>query len=343
MNRAVLVDGTNIDGFLSKYNVITCKLRNSRIKSKQLGIMEMLLSNYDLDIIFIKNGPLSDVKGIVSFFVKKENWDEVQNRLKNIGYFNEFYFLDFDSIEQSNDTKIETINPLIWKGKKYSLKKLYIQDEKIYDTQSPHNREFKIVSFDGVEKQLTGYRGNGTEFGRRALPVEDARCLVNLSMPHNEKKIIEPFAGGGGIVYMYKYINPDIDITSIDIDETLKPGLEFYGSIHIVGSSANVHLSEKYDAIVTEVPFSDNATEQVINSFTNLYNNLTDKGIIVLMCGKNQSKEISDCFSRDLNSNLIFSRELNRKGTDVVIQIWTKNFELKKELNETIESVSKTF
>lgn len=51
MNRAVLVDGTNIDGFLSKYNVITCKLRNSRIKSKQLGIMEMLLSNYDLDII----------------------------------------------------------------------------------------------------------------------------------------------------------------------------------------------------------------------------------------------------------------------------------------------------
>ena len=61
------------------------------------------------------------------------------------------------------------------------------------------------------------------------------------------------------------------------------------------------------------------------------------------MCGKNQNKEISDCFSKDLNSNLIFSRELNRKGTDVVIQIWTKNFELKKELNETIESVSKTF
>lgn len=69
------------------------------------------------------------LKGLFHF-CQKENWDEVQNRLKNIGYFNEFYFLDFDSIEQSNDTKIETINPLIWKGKKYSLKKLYIQDEK---------------------------------------------------------------------------------------------------------------------------------------------------------------------------------------------------------------------
>lgn len=95
---------------------------------------------------------------------------------------------------------------------------------------------------------------------------------------------------------MYKYINPDIDITSIDIDETLKPGLEFYGSKHIVGSSANVHLSEKYDAIVTEVPFSDNATEQVINSFTNLYNNLTDKGIIVLMCGKIKAKKLVIAF-----------------------------------------------
>lgn len=71
MNRAVLVDGTNIDGFLSKYNVITCKLRNSRIKSKQLGIMEMLLSNYDLDIIFIKMDHLVMLRGLFHFSSKK--------------------------------------------------------------------------------------------------------------------------------------------------------------------------------------------------------------------------------------------------------------------------------
>ena len=343
MDRFILVNGTNIDECLEKYNVLTCKLRNSRIKSKQLAIMEMILSNYDLDILFIKNGPLSDVKGIVSFFVRKDKWEDIQKRLKNIGYFNEFYFLDFESGKQENETTIETINPLVWKGRNYSLERLYIQDEKLYDMQSPHNRAFKIFSSDGTEKDLNGYRGNGTELGRRALPVEDARCLVNLSMPHSEKKVIEPFAGGGGIVYMYKYINPNIDITSIDIDETLKPGLEFYGANHIVGGSASVHLTEQYDAIVTEVPFSNNATEEVIESFKNLYSNLTAKGIIVLMCGKSQNYEISNCFLEDLNSNLIFSRELNRKGTDVVIQIWTKNFDLKKELDETVKSVSKTF
>lgn len=343
MDRFILVNGTNIDECLEKYNVLTCKLRNSRIKSKQLAIMEMILSNYDLDILFIKNGPLSDVKGIVSFFVRKDKWEDIQKRLKNIGYINEFYFLDFESGKQENETTIETINPLVWKGRNYSLERLYIQDEKLYDMQSPHNRAFKIFSSDGTEKDLNGYRGNGTELGRRALPVEDARCLVNLSMPHSEKKVIEPFAGGGGIVYMYKYINPNIDITSIDIDETLKPGLEFYGANHIVGSSASVHLTEQYDAIVTEVPFSNNATEEVIESFKNLYSNLTAKGIIVLMCGKSQNYEISNCFLEDLNSNLIFSRELNRKGTDVVIQIWTKNFDLKKELDETVKSVSKTY
>ena len=178
---------------------------------------------------------------------------------------------------------------------------------------------------------------------RRALPVEDARWLVNLSIPFNENKVLEPFAGGGGIIYMYKYINPNVDITSIDIDETLKPGLEYYGAKHIVGSSANVHLSESYDAIVTEVPFSNNATDSVVEAIKNVYANLDEKGIIVLMCGALQSHDIANCLKEDLNSNLLFKKELNRKGTDVVIQVWTKNFELYNELESTISTVSKVF
>lgn len=343
MERYIEIDGKNIRDYLEKYNVLGCKLRNSRIKSKQLGIMEILLSNYDLNVLFIKNGPLGDVKGMITFLVPKDNWDLLNNRLKDIGYCNEFYELDFTDTNQENNTGLKTINPLIWKGASYSLKSLYIQDEKIYEEQSPHNRTFKIMSYDGSEKLIDGYRGDGSELGRRALPVEDARCMVNLSMPYNENKIIEPFAGGGGIVYMYKYINPNIDITSIDIDETLKPGLEYYGANHIVDSSVNVKLNDTYDAIVTEVPFSNNATEQVIEAFKNLYKNLNDKGMIVLMCGVDQSKDIMQCFVNDLNSNLLFSKNINRKGTDVVIQVWTKNFELKQELDNTISTVSKTF
>lgn len=343
MDRFIEADEKNVESVILKYNVLCCKLRNSRIKSKQLGIMEMLMLNYDLNVLFIKNGPLGDVKGLVSFAVDKNSWDKVISRLNCLGYFNKFYTLDFKNDKAENNSDIETINPLNWKGLKYSLNTVFIQDEKLYEEQSPHNRIFKIMSHNGEEREIRGYRGNGTDLGRRALPVEDARCLVNLSMPYVENRVLEPFAGGGGIVFMYKYINPDIDITSIDIDEALKPGLEYYGAKHIVGNSATVHLTESYDAIVTEVPFSGNATEQVICSFKNFYNNLTQMGIIVLMCGIDQNHEIFECFKNDLDSNLLFSKNLNRKGTDVVIQVWTKNFDLKKEFKNTVETISKTF
>lgn len=343
MNRYIEVDGKNAKKYVESYNILCCKLRNSRIKSKQLGIMEFLMLMYDQNALFIKNGPLGDVKGLVSFLINKDNWENVISRLNYLGYFNEFYYLNFENVNSINNTNIETINPLVWKGMNFSINQLLIQDENIYEIQSPHNRDFKIISYDGMEKDLKGYRGDGTELGRRALPVEDARCLVNLSMPFSEKKIIEPFAGGGGIIYMYKYINPDINITSIDIDATLKPGLEYYGANHIVGDSASVHLNDTYDAIVTEVPFSLNATPKIINTIENLYDNLTEKGIVVLMCGENQSEPISQCLGQSLNSNKIFSKKLNRKGTDVVIQMWTKNFELHNELESTTDIVSKTF
>ena len=343
MERYVEIDGKNIKNLISKNDVVCCKLRNSRIKSKQLAIMEMLLMNYDLDLRFIKNGPLGDVKGLVSFLISKDKTDTLTERLNKIGYFNEFYLLNFDSQKSENKSDIETINPLVWKGLNFSIETIYKQDEELYEQQSPHNRPFKIVSYNGEEKTLSGYRGNGTDMGRRALPVEDARCLVNLSIPFSGNKILEPFAGGGGIIYMYKYINPDVDITSIDIDETLRPGLEYYGAKHIVGSSANVHLSDSYDAIVTEVPFSDNATASVVESIKNVYSNLDEKGLIVLMCGVRQSNDIAKCLKEDLNSNLLFKKELNRKGTDVVIQVWTRNFELYNELESTISTVSKVF
>ena len=221
MERYVEIHRKNIKELVLNNNVICCRLRNSRIKSKQLAIMEMLLMNYDLGLRFIKNGPLGDVKGLVSFLILKDKMEVLEERLNRIGYFNEFYLLNFDAEICENKSNIETINPLVWKGLNFSIETIYKQDEKVYELQSPHNRTFKIVSYNGEEKVLNAYRGIGTDMGRRALPVEDARCLVNLSIPFSENKVLEPFAGGGGIIYMYKYINPNVKITSIEIDQTI--------------------------------------------------------------------------------------------------------------------------
>ena len=339
MDRFIEVDKRNIKELIKTNKILVCKLRNSRIKAKQIGIMEMLMLNYDLNVLFIKNGPLGDVKGIVSFLVSNKLFDLVLDRLKYVGYFNVFYILNFDN-KQKNNTNIKTINPLNFKGLSYSLKTILIQDEKLYEKDSSHNRSFKIISFD-KEKEVIGYRGTGKDLGRRALPVSDARCMVNLSIPFIRENVVDPFAGAGGIVYMLKKIKPSINITSIDIDKTLEPGLVYYGAKHITSDASEVTLEEKFDAIITEVPFNKSSTNKILNSFKNIYKYLNEKGIIVLMCGIDQFDEIGALFNRDLNINLLFFKKLNRKGTNVVIGIWTKDINLKKELNYAIEIINK--
>ncbi len=343
MEKYLEVEKKNLKELLKDYNVMCCKIRNSRIKSKQLAILEMIMLNYEKDVCFIKNPPLGDVKGIISFFVRKSDWNEVVNRLKYLGYSNRFFELSFNDTTSINETDILSINRLNWKGLDYSLLNLFEQDEKKYEQQSPHNREFKIISNDGTVKTLEGYRGDGSEFGRRALPVEDARCMVNLSVPFRNKNIIDPFAGGGGIIYMYKYINPTVTMTSIDIESVLKPGLEFYGSTHHVGNASETKINKMFDALVTEVPFNQKAVEDIKATLSNMYNNLNKNAIIVFMCSSSQSEELEKFLSANLESNLIFKKQLNRKGTDVAIQIWTKDKELSNDLTSLIKIVKEIY
>jgi hypothetical protein len=52
----------NIDNYLNEYSVIVCMIRNSRLKAKQIAILEMLFAQIDNEIILIKKGPLGDIK-----------------------------------------------------------------------------------------------------------------------------------------------------------------------------------------------------------------------------------------------------------------------------------------
>ena len=63
----------------------------------------------------------------------------------------------------------------------YSISNLFFQDKQIYKKHSADNRKF-IIRQNNKDKVVYGYRGDGSEMGRRALPVEDARCMVNLCL-----------------------------------------------------------------------------------------------------------------------------------------------------------------
>jgi hypothetical protein len=343
MNFYAEITKSNIDSFLFEYEIIICKIRNSRIKAKQIAILEMIFLQLDNGIFFIKNGPLGDVKGVISFLCPKNNLETFKERLCFLGYSDIFYILDFVNIENKNITNLDSMNPLIWKEKKFSIGIFYSQNINIYEEQSPHNRKFKISCENGEIKEIKGYRGDGTELGRRALPVEDARCMVNLSQPQKNIKMIDPFAGAGGIIYQFRYIVPDGNVTSVDIDPILKPGLEYYGAAHYVMDAGEITFSENsFDSLITEVPFSINAIDDIVRTLKKLNSCIQMNGVFIIMCGKNQSNNIERTME-ELHNFLLFKQEINRKGTDVEIQIWYKNKEIINKLYDFMAILRKIY
>jgi hypothetical protein len=337
------VTKNNIDDYLYRYNIIACKIRSSRLKAKQIAILEILFAQIDNEILAIKNGPLGDIKGMISFFCPKDKLDSFRERLFGIGYCSKFYLLDFEDESCKNNTDLRPINPLVWKGCKFSVTGFFAQDKKIYEDQSPNKREFKIVDFNGEVKTVPGYRGDGTELGRRALPVEDARCMVNLSLPQKNKRLLDPFAGAGGIIYGFKYIAPNGTAASIDIDPVLKPGLEFYGSAHHVMNAADASFpANSFDSVVTEVPFAEDVIDTLTESFKKINPCVSEDGVYVIMCEDNQTPKIYDTMT-ELGNYCLFTHEVDRKGMDVELSIWWKNKNLFPDMENFIEILKEIF
>jgi tRNA G10 N-methylase Trm11 len=160
--------------------------------------------------------------------------------------------------------------------------------------------------------------------------------MVNLSQPWKNKKMLDPFAGAGGIIYQFKYIVPDGIMTSTDIDPILKPGLEFYGSTHYVMNAGEASFQENsFDSVITEVPFSDNAEIDIVKTLKNINTCLSENGVYVIMCKKDQSGFIRETME-ELNKFQLFGHEIDRKGIDVEIQVWHKNSILLDEMRDFI-------
>jgi hypothetical protein len=334
---------SNIDDYLYEYKVVLCKIRSSRIKAKQIAVLEMMFLQFDNEILFVKNGPLGDIKGIISFLCPAKNIVSFKERLKFSGYCYTFYLLDFDNFTQKNIPGLNSINPMIWKGKKFSVTVFFNMDNKIFTEQSPNNRLFKIIDNNNEIKEIKGYRGDGSDTGKRALPVEDARCMVNLSQPFKNKRMIDPFAGAGGIIFQFKYIAPKGIMTSIDIDPILKPGLESYASTHYVMNSGDASFPENsFDSVITEVPFSDNVEIDIINALKKIDACLSKNGVYIIMCNEDQSEFIYKTME-ELKNFLLFSHEIDRKGTDVEIQIWHKNSALLDEMKDFISVLKEVY
>jgi tRNA G10 N-methylase Trm11 len=167
--------------------------------------------------------------------------------------------------------------------------------------------------------------------------------MVNLSQPFRNKRMIDPFAGAGGIIYQFKYAVPDGTMTSVDIDPVLKPGLESYGSTHYVMNCDDASFPENsFDSVISELPFSDNAETDIIKALKNIDACISKTGVYIIMCDKNQSEFIRKT-TEELKIFHVFSHEIDRKGTEVEIHILHKSGILLNEMKEFISVLKEVF
>lgn len=330
----------NIDEITNKFSLFLFKIRNSRIKAKSLAIMEAYALLNDLGGVVVKNSPMGDIKGVFCVAVENKFVEVAKLRFNRLGYSNQVMYLDFKNATGTNESDLVSINKLAIKGKPFDVKMVYLEEATTFIEEAPDRRKFLLISDDGSVKEVKGYRGDGTETGKRALPVEDCRLLVNLAMINEDHIILDPFAGGGGIIFQAKKTTSKL--LSNDIDYKLSAGLTDYGSNHTTEDVKNLSFQKNsFDAIITEVPFSETCNQVIVDFFNKSYDYLTENGRIVVMVSRSQKEFVNKFIKKEFYKFLEF--DLDRKGTDVTICAYTKSEQDYNNLNTIYEQIKTIF
>ena len=323
-----------IEALLQRGLVLVAELRPSRRRAKRLAVLELLQRLAPWQARFIRNGPFGEVRGLLSLLIRPPDADgppryaalsEEARRglaalLEGIGYCRRFYLLDFDAPDAAEALvpPWPGAGPPRWKRLPFALHALHAVDEARVRAEAPDRRSFVLLGEDGVARTVQGYRGDGSAMGRRALPVEDARLLVNLACGPGTRRLLEPFAGGGGIVYQARRLYPDAELHSLDIAPELAAGLRAYGALHQVGDAAQFSSALRFDALATELPFGEAATPELALAVARLQAVLTDTSRQALMCAPYQAAALRRALE-ETGAEVSPALPLDRKGSAVSI------------------------
>ncbi|TVR61594.1 MAG: hypothetical protein EA426_03275, partial [Spirochaetaceae bacterium] len=227
-----------------------CRVTSSRSKSVALAKAEVKTLLADCLVELPAGGPLSEQKGVFWFSLAEEFLEQLESRAVRLGYTERI-----DAIEPVPAPSGRHGGELIrWKKKWYAVAPAWEQDESELRESSPDRRMFYLLNADGTVEPAPGYRGDGSATGPKALPVHDARLLLNLVFRPQASELLDPFAGAGGIVY--EASKAGYSVSSMDIEPRIAPGLESFGSKHVVGDAAAMPFADgTFPAIATELPY----------------------------------------------------------------------------------------
>ena len=304
---------------MSEKQILIFGIKPSRKKAKSLAMLEVKSVLSDMkEADVIDGGPLSTRSGtFMAFLPACVSAGDLMPAFGRLGYIEQV-----DALVKSDDLN-DAKEKVKWKGGLYDLESVYKDDKEKAREQAPDRRPFLLPDSAGQLRYVRGYRGDGTKTGRRALPVEDCRVLLNIAHLKKGQRVLDPFAGGGGIVFAAR--NFGLDVYSSDIDPILQYGLADYGARHAVASVEELPFQDAFfDSVVTEAPFDKNITPVIARGLEEIVRVTTARASIVMMTSEEQAQDIRDK-ARQLNLMAYADVSLDRKGTSVHIFAWRKS------------------
>jgi hypothetical protein len=209
-----------------------------------------------------------------------------------------------------------------WRRRWWQAVRVYQADEATLRERAPDRRPFLLECGDGQVREVRGYRGTGTDGARRALPVADARMLVNLAGPPRGV-LLDPFAGAGGIAL--EAGEAGWTVVTADVDPVLRFGLSALAALHLVADVRRLPLrAGAVGAVVTEPPYDRGAGALLLEALPGLARVLRPGGRMALLVTPDQATLARRAAAA---AGLLpgLDSPVDRKGLDVVALTWTAN------------------
>ena len=293
--------------------LLILRLRATRSHARALAVAETVAALAHLGCAPEPGGPLSEQRQIAWVSIDQDKVDALPDEIPPLGYVSTIDVLE--SPYRDGGVSVR------WKGRSYRLRRCYADDTEELRELAPDRRTF-VLDGPAGPREVVGYRGTGGNvLGRRGLPVVDARLLANLTGRLRGARILDPFAGAGGVVVAVQAAGGTC--YTADIDRIVALGLaKLNDGRHVVADAEHLPFRDAaFDAIATEVPFDASADEGVKQAFIASAQLLRENGRVVVMCSRSQAAQLR---SAPIGLSLVIDEAVLRRKLSLRVLAWNR-------------------
>jgi Methyltransferase domain len=287
--------------------------RAARRRARAAAVAEALGLLHDLEASAPAGGPLSERGGVFWVELPERRLAAAATRLPRLGYST--------TVDLLVGAGPAATAALRWRGRAWRLERLHAEDPGGHRERAPDRREFLVEAEDGRVREVRGYRGDGAPLGRRGLPVCDARLLVNLVAPAGPGRLLDPFAGVGGVALEARAAG--WSVVTADLDPALRHGLGRLGA-HLVADAGRLPLrAGSLDAVATEPPYDRQVGSLADRALAEAQRLLRPGGATAWLCAAWQAPGLR-ATAAGLGLRVALDTPVDRKGLPVVALAWRK-------------------